>query len=437
VRGFLPFSRVISRKARAAVVLALVSATSVLVACGEELDSTSGCPLVCPQQTLPLRDTIIDAVALDTSVGGYPALGFESGLLLTNTPDSFETRVIVRFDTLPNRAQQSGQPVDSAITHVDTAELVLQIVEADSSIQPKRAYTIELYDVTDVTDTSSAALLSRFRADRLIATQTFEPETAFTATRPVPLPRALVLSRILAREALRIGVRIVSDTATTIRLRSAQGQTGSYLSLAVFSDSITPRTTVATQSRYPADEPFEAAALADYLIVAKAPAPSGADAIRVGGLPATRAYFRFALPPSIVDSAIVVRATLLLHQKAIPSAPDGGKDVVVYPVPILAVPSFIQDVSRLLEFLGPPGYNGLDSITVQARGSGLREVQIGALLRRWIGTDPDVVPRAVVLRTKVDGQFADMVDFYSMEAAPGLRPRLRITYAPRTVFGKP
>ena len=63
------------------VFLAALAVASV-VACTEDLESGSSCPLLCPGESAPLKDTIIDAIALDTSATGFPTLGYETNFLL-------------------------------------------------------------------------------------------------------------------------------------------------------------------------------------------------------------------------------------------------------------------------------------------------------------------------------------------------------------------
>ena len=54
--------------------LSLFTASTVVAACTENLEGGAACPALCPEQSEQFRDTTIDAVALDSSVGGFPAL---------------------------------------------------------------------------------------------------------------------------------------------------------------------------------------------------------------------------------------------------------------------------------------------------------------------------------------------------------------------------
>ena len=46
-----------------------------IAACSEKLDAGASCPLLCPQQSISLRDTTIDAIVVDTTIVGIPSIG--------------------------------------------------------------------------------------------------------------------------------------------------------------------------------------------------------------------------------------------------------------------------------------------------------------------------------------------------------------------------
>jgi hypothetical protein len=78
-----------SRRLRALwFVLALPLAAAV-GACTEDLQTGDACPLLCPNQQVEVRDTIIDnIVVLDSSLVGFPFEGSEEPLLLAKLGDS-------------------------------------------------------------------------------------------------------------------------------------------------------------------------------------------------------------------------------------------------------------------------------------------------------------------------------------------------------------
>jgi hypothetical protein len=421
-------------RSKALALLGFAGAIVAVASCSEQLDSNAGCPLVCPQAQLPLRDTVIDGVVFDSSIAGFPPSGFETNLLLSARGDTFETRIIARFDTIPQTAHQSGVTVDSVITHVDSASLVLPLVTADSGIRPRNPFRINVYDVTEVNDTVTAKLLPLFRADKLIASAEFT--SADSAFLHVPMPTDLIFARIQEGKPLRVGITISSGVSADLRVISSQVSSGPFLSLKVFKDSITPKLVVIPVSRFPSEPSFTAQAFGDFSIVAKGPPPPTPDVIRVGGVPWRRVYIRFSIPRAILDSSVIARATLLLTQRPDTSAPTAGDSVTVYALPILSSP-LITDLTRTLEFAGPPGSFGLDSMRMTPGEGAVRRLEIGTLVRSWTGTDATVTQRAIALRIATEGAFSPGIDFYSMEALPSLRPRLRLTYNPRTTFGTP
>jgi hypothetical protein len=186
-------------------------------------------------------------------------------------------------------------------------------------------------------------------------------------------------------------------------------------------------------SKTPA-EAFLAADYADYLVVATPPPDPPSDVIRVGGLPGRRAYMRFNIPSRILDSSNVVRATLLLTQRPNRFSPEPNDSVAIEPFAVIAG-SGITDLSRALLFLiATPG---TDSVRLVAADSGVRTFELVRLVKLWAATTATKTPRALSLHSSLEGLSGRQIDFYSLEAPPEVRPRLRITYLPRTAGGLP
>jgi hypothetical protein len=79
---------------------------------------------------------------------------------------------------------------------------------------------------------------------------------------------------------------------------------------------------------------------------------------------------------------------------------------------------------------------GIDTVRVAAGESGTRSISMVGLVRLW-ASQPQGSTRALVLRAALEGAQAGELRFYSSEAAPALRPRLRLSYIPRVQFGIP
>jgi hypothetical protein len=331
---------------RAAVLAAMVMATAVIAGCSEKLEAGAACPVLCPRQSVVLHDTILDAIVIDTSIVGIPPIGGESYLLLTNRPDSAETRVIVRFDTLPQTYRKTGASADSTITRVDSAYIKARLVVP--TVKPTTPVTVELYDVdTTAADTVAAGLLPLFRPDRFLGSQTFAPES-LTDTVRVPISNAAVLDRLTRGAHLRVGF-LLATPGVDLRFLSTEFGAPMTLSFRATPDTTTPRVSVSLVSRTPSSATFLQTALSDYVIVARASPQPPAGVLALGGVPSSRAYIRFDLPSAILDSTTVVRATLLLTQRPAPSV-SPHDTVTVYPHAVLSS-DVVTDVATAVQFL--------------------------------------------------------------------------------------
>ena len=192
---------------------------SSIAACSEKLDAGRSCPLLCPQQAISLRDTTIDAVVTDTTIAGLPPIGNETYLMLASHGDTLDTRVIIRFDTLPQTYTKSDDRQHHR--HRSTrAMLVVPIVKPDSLHRPKAPVTIEVYNVdTTATDTvggrSSASL---FRPDRLLGSKTFAPESLLDTLRIPISTRHGARSRARTARGCASGFGCVSTPGYDLRI---------------------------------------------------------------------------------------------------------------------------------------------------------------------------------------------------------------------------
>src|SRR5205807_1117415 len=152
----------------------------------------------------------------DTTVTGLPSIGAEKFLMLAAHGDTLDTRVIIRFDTLP-QTFTAGNSIDSTISRVDTAMLIVPISKPESAHRPAGPITIEAYNVDSMppdsvtipTDTVSSVIAKLFRPGRLIGSKTFAPESLLDTLR-IPLSTDTVLDRVVKGTKLRVGFRLVS-----------------------------------------------------------------------------------------------------------------------------------------------------------------------------------------------------------------------------------
>ena len=119
-------------------------------------------------------------------------------LLLASRGDTLDTRVIIRFDSLPATFLPPGDTA-RPISSVDSAYIQLRIDTL--SIKGGGPYTIEAYDVdTTANDTSTAAIVALFRPDRLISSQTLGSADLKDTTKYF-ISNAAVLAKIRAPRA--------------------------------------------------------------------------------------------------------------------------------------------------------------------------------------------------------------------------------------------
>lgn len=414
-------------------------------ACSEDLESGAGCPALCPQQPVDLRDTLIEAIVVDSTVAGFPAIGFEESLLLANHGDSLETRVIVRFDSLPVEYIPPNVATPEPITFVDSASIRLRLVYPlrDSTT----SFTLLAYDVDTLLPPASAAdtmvstLAPLFRPERLLGSVVVSPAALTDSTVQVPISSERLLQIIADTGRLRVGFAIESPSAS-VRLAGMGDASMLSLRFRVSADTAVQPFVVRPLSRTPTGQSFTAAALADYQVTFRGPPPAPASGLlAVGGAPGRRTYLRFELPANIVDSSHVARATLVLTQAPNPASAVRDDSVTVFPDVIVA-DSTITSLERLMRFTSRTFAVGTSTVALAPlrltpAGSGQHTIEMAALLAAWSGLRRGDVPRALVLRVEDEGQVGGTVLFYSTEAAPELRPRLRLTYAPRLEFGLP
>ena len=414
------------------LLLRAVGTAALLVSfasCTENLDSSAVCNVLCPAVGGEIQNVTLDAVVLDTTVQSLSGLGTEPALLLASRGDTLDTRVIVRYDSLPSKFTPAGD-TSRAIASVDSAYILFKLDTL--SIKGPGPVTIEAYDVDTVAnDTLTAAVLALFRPDRFISSQTYT-RAQLTDSLKYFISNAAVLAKIQNSQRLRIGLRATGPSSSQMRLFSTEGGLPPNLFFRATPDTATKPLTVVPFSKTPADESIAAAHLSDYTIIAKGPPPAAPSDLAVGGLPPRRSYFRFDIPLGLVDSSIVVRATLLLNQ--IPNPSIDPTDVVKLLPGIVLAGTAVKDPAKASQISTDIA---LDTVSVTPGGSGLTQVELANAFTIWRTQSPDSTPRAIILRSINEGNSPLEIRFYSSEAAPALRPRLRISFTPRVPLGLP
>ena len=401
-------------------------------ACSEKLEGGASCPVLCPQQQIDLKDTLIEPVIVDSTRADFSPIGEESELLLTARGDTFETRVVMRFDSLPRFYFKPAAPNDTVfITAADSARLRVRLdtVTLSEGIgSPTAPVTVEAYDVDAIADTTTADLLPLFTSARLLGSKTFAPES-LKDTLEIPIASATVANRITQRTHLRLGLKLVSGKSAQLRLLT-------NAATVLFKPAADTTLSASLLSATPPDSALATlrANLADFVIVARGNDPLPPATIGIGGYPARRTYMRFSLPSHIVDSSTVVRASLILTQVPRAHSPGAADSITILPLAVTAAPS-LTDVSRLLNLGSRLGIT--DSLRVRPLDGGVRRFELVSLVRVWKLTKAEETQRALVLVSRNEGTNVSEAVFYSSEADPSLRPKLQLVYAPRFSQGLP
>ncbi len=433
VSVFLPRSR------RVSLLLAAV-AIAVVGACSDNLESNAACPSLCPGQAITMLDTVLDAVVVDTTVGGFPALGQETYLLIGTRGDTIDTRGIFRFDSLPTTWRRGTALVDSSIQRVDSAFLVLRM---DTSLAvPGAPITVNVYNVdtgnedSTATDTAVAQLAPLFSPDRLLGSQTYAPDSLGTDSLKIPISNDSLLAYITANKRLRLGVQITGSSHAELRVGTTVNSPAGIMFKPANPGDTTGVTfsTVFPMSRTPINTSLDST-LADFLLVVHGSPPPPTSVLSVGGLPGQRVYVKFNLPANIVDSTTVVRATLLLNQLPNPHSADAQDSMTIYPQAVLATP-VVTDLYRALGLLSAIGTLGLDTLERFAPAdSGLRTFEMVQLVRLWNTALAPTDPRAVALSAQLEGASGGEFWFTTTAGAAALRPRVLIIYSPKQITG--
>ncbi|HXC24897.1 MAG TPA: hypothetical protein VNU46_03205 [Gemmatimonadaceae bacterium] len=422
---------------RAAVCISSGAALSVaLAACNESLDGSAGCPLACGNVSPQIQTITLNGIALDTTVPADLGLGSGTEMLLSNRGDTLDTRVIARFDTLPTVTLTSSGSTTStaAISFVDSAYLRLHF--DTTQVGATVPVTISAYDVdtTAGNDTSVATLAPLFTPERFIGSITF-PFGKPTDTASIAIPSAFMLGKIQAHKRLRIGLRISSTQSASARILSTETLEGPEITMRISQDNTIAGIALTAYSTTPVDDKIVAGNLADFTLLVIGTLAPPDTILAVGGLPVERTYFRFNLPSLIVDSAIIVRATLVLTQ-APGATPDQADTMLVYPS-IVVAGGIVTDPGRAAQIISSTLVT-MEPLVTHPEDIGVKEIEIAPVFPAWAVQNETEFPRAIVLRSGQEALSPQQARFYSSEALdPSKRPQLRISYTLRTRVGAP
>jgi hypothetical protein len=405
----------------------------MLAGCRENLTGGEACPILCPEQGLEVRDTVLFPVVLDSTIAGYPLIGSEVALVLAHRGDTLKTAGAVRFDTLLQRITR-GDTAQRLIASIDTASLLISFGAAPIA---KDSVTVELYDVdTAVVGIDTAAVRQLFRPDRLLSSRTLHKDS-LNGVRRIPVPTAFLTPRVIGAQRVRFGIAVRSDSSVQVQILTAESGAAAVLSYLARAQADTQTLSIVASSNQPPTPGAAATAFADYQVILGGAIPPD-DALAVGGVPGHRVYLRFDLPDGLIEDNTIVRAVLHLTQRPNPAF-DGGDTVVVLPRLVRATPVLNPEPGKAALVLGDLTSFPMPAIRTPPSDSGEVTFQIATAVAVW-RFDPDQrFTRALVLQAADEGLSPRAVLFYSSD--PGvpqaLRPRILLSFVPRAAFGLP
>jgi hypothetical protein len=304
-------------------------------------------------------------------------------------------------------------------------------IDRRGSILPDQV-TIDAFDV-DQADPEPTDVASLFTSARLLGSRTI-PKDSLKDSLRIQLTNSALLQKAKSHSRLRIGIK-ARNASTQFGIFATESAQGAHVTFRVSADTAVRPIFVAPVSSTPINDPGKSSAFADYTLAVKAPPQGPTSGINIGGYPARLAYLRFSIPQNIIDSSIVVRARLILTQ--IPNTQLSSADTVNIIPLVGAAGSAVTDIARAARITLDRNVALIDSVLVPVRESGARRIEIAVALQAWRIQTGTGTPQVLVLRSGAEGVSIAEGRFYSIEAASNLRPRLEISYTPRTSFGRP
>jgi len=411
-----------------AAVLALAG-----VACSEELPTSETCadPLLCGEQSINVQQVELEPVTFDTTLAGFPLRGTEVRLLAARAGDSLDVRAIYRFDSLPSYFRRG---VDS-IPVTEVIEPVVEVVvyrRSDSYVpQPT---TVEAFDVAVAgNDTSTTELAAAFVPERRIGTATLAPraasDTTTVDTLRIPLDGSTILGKLAGDGRLRVGVRVAPGQDARLSL----SPTVARVVYRATTDTAIAALTRAPYSQTPEGQPQLRIDFSSFTIVVAGTTPEQPGVLSVGGLPGRRALLRFAIPAAILDSAQILRATLVLTKQPVPGFLDG--DTLRLQPLAVTTSGVVTDLRRrmLLASIAVSPFTGRSVVSsvptnVKPGTEGTVEIAIPELVGSWRTTGDIGYTPELVLASALEGATPVQARFHGSAADPALRPKLRVSY---------
>jgi hypothetical protein len=421
-----------SASARATGRLGLLAGARVVLAalasaCQERLTAPGECPQLCPGGEVRTFDLVLaPRTGLDSTFTGYNSPSSAFALLLSNGFGVSENRAAYRMSPRPDSIEVD----DTGRTYtVDSVALTLTIVARDALVNGLKLVLYRISDTVNATATFAsldAQLIPANVIDTFVVPDTMNTGTVRTVLRGADLAKVdLPLS---GNGILALGVSMVADQPTGVRLGSARGGNGATFVNYITVNAPDTATSVRKQTRSltPTFNTF----------VTQTPVPPDPRFLTVGGDSASRTLLRFALPAEVTDSANIVRATLEL----VPRGPIPG---LRGDIAILEGRAVLADLGAKSPVVTSDTRFIVDD-TLALNSSDTVSLDVTRIVQLWQSSTTQ--PDAIFLSLLPEASTFTRAEFGSTRSDPTLNPaatepvdapRLRITYQRPFPFENP
>jgi hypothetical protein len=405
---------------------ALVLVAALAAGCQEELTSPGQCPQLCPGGDVRTLDIVLTPpVGRDSTYTGYVNRGDGVALLVSNGFAVSENRAAYRMS--PRADSIEVRDTNRTYT-VDSVALTLTVLARDTLVNGLKLVLYRISDTVNATATFpslDAQLTPEHVIDTLVVPDTMNTGTVRVVLRGADL--AKVDLPLAGNGILALGVSMVADQPTGVRIGAARANNGATFTSYVTVD-VTDTTTAIRKQALALTPTFNT-------YVTQTPLLPDPRFLTVGGDSSSRSLLRFALPASIVDSANIVRATLdLVPRTAIPGLP--GDIAILEGRAVLADLGAKSPVSTDVRFI-------VDD-TVQVNSSDTVRLDVTRIVQLWQASTTS--PDAIFLSLLPEASTFTRAEFGSTRSDPALTPsatepvgapQLRITYQRPFPFENP
>lgn len=401
--------------------IVLAAAGCAALACQDVVSVPGACPEFCPESAIEVRDTVLGTVlasSVDSTATGYlnsvVPQGSYAGYVLPHEAEQMQVvgpgspvqaRALMVFFRFSGSYAGGDTSVRDTIRQTDSLRFTFNIVRRNRNVS---GVTLALHEIPIATDSANAYadMDPYFQDSTLITTVQVPDSLVYGPVSVTVLPGAL---RHFVEDTLQsgIGLRIVSPDPAFVSLGPDTLNYSAQILRFVQLDSSTGTTRV-TRS--------ESEALSFKTFVADTAAVSPAAGLRVGGIAGVRAFIKLNVPTRLVDSMVVVRASLL-----IPPTTSAGAPGDTFTLRVLPLGTDFGPKSPLADST----YGGYTRVAVGGADTVVMDVTRAFLL--WRGNA--VVPHTVMLGA-LRSEESGSIDTFDLPDpnAPASRAILRITY---------